>query len=196
MAALSGDIQINRAFLKQLIADLDEAQDKGKALEFLASYLAIMLPGAAIEPNVKTFEQGITFEHEIDIVVTQYGALSTYLLEALGRHFLVECKNWNRPVGVRELNHFVAKMRFHRCKCGVIFSKKGLTGDQSIASGGPQFARLTQLRWYHQDDCTVIVVDEQHLSQIADGSITFEQVLLSGYESVKFSTVQAPEKGR
>jgi hypothetical protein len=191
-AALGSEIQVNRPFFVQLFADLNtkNTEQKGKALEFLASYLSITLPDIVIQPNVKTFEQGVTCEHELDLVVTQYGSFSTYLLEALGRHFLVECKNWNHPVGVSELNHFVAKMRFHRCKCGVIFSRNGLSGDKAIGDGGPQFARLTQLRWYHQDDCTVITINERHLSQIANGSLTFAQVLLRGYESVKFSSLE------
>jgi hypothetical protein len=197
VTALSGDVQVNRPFLNQLIANLQadkSTKKKGNSLEFLASYLSITLPGVAIQPNVKSFEQGGTFEHEIDLVVTQYGTLSTYLLEAMGRHFLIECKNWNRRVGVAELNHFVAKIRFHRCKCGVIFSKSGLTGERALKRRGPQFARLTQLRWYHQDECTLIVVNERDLNQVADGSLTFAQLLLRGYESVKFSTFDTKEK--
>ena len=124
-------VAVNRFFLRKLIEKLPVGNndEKKKSLEFLASYLAITLPGVHIKANVKAFEQGATFEHEIDLVVIQYGQVPTYLLEALGRHFLIECKNWDKPVGAPELNHFVAKMRFHRCNCGVIFSMKGLTGD-------------------------------------------------------------------
>jgi len=187
----NADIRINRLFLKDLIDDLAgiSSEAKKKSLEFLASYLAMTLPGARIKPNVKTSEQGGACEHELDLVVTQYATSATYLLEAMGRHFLVECKNWDRSAGVGELNHFVAKMRFHRCKCGVIFSKNGLSGDKDRQKGGLRFARLTQLRWYHQDECTVIVIDGPHLSQLAQGSMTFTQALLQGYESVKFSSL-------
>jgi hypothetical protein len=185
------DISINRQFLKRLIADLRKGGTdvKKRALEFLASYLAITLPGASVKPNVKAFAHGSAYEHEVDLVVTQYATFPSYLLEALGRHFLIECKNWEKCVGVSELNHFVAKMRFHRCKCGVIFSMKGLSGDEARDAGGLRFARLTQLRWYHQDECTVIVIDEAELNRISEGSMTFSQVLLRGFESVKFSTL-------
>jgi Restriction endonuclease len=183
------DIPVNRPFLNQLIERLPLGNDnqKKESLEFLASYLAITLPGVRINANVKAHAQGATFEHEIDLVVTQYGSTPTYLLDALGRHFLVECKNWDSRVGVRDLNHFVAKMRFHRCKCGVIFSREGLSGDADQATG-LRYARVTQLRWYQQDDCVVIVITKQELDELAIVGGVFSELLLRGYESVRFSS--------
>jgi hypothetical protein len=183
------EIPINRTLLDQLIRALSNGQsadDKKKSLEFLASYLAITLPAVKIKANVKTFEQGITFEHEIDLVVIQHTRQPTYLLEALGRHFLIECKNLKDNVGVQDLNHFLAKMRFHGCKCGVIFSRNGLTGDKEKETG-LKYARLTQLRWYHQDGCIVVVITEAELREMAVNSLSFAELLLRGYESVKFS---------
>jgi hypothetical protein len=183
------DIPINRPFLNQLIEKLPLGDDKQKkeSLEFLASYLAVTLPGVRINANVKANAQGATFEHEIDLVVTQYGSTPTYLLEALGRHFLIECKNWDSRVGVRDLNHFVAKMRFHRCTCGVIFSREGLSGDADQATG-LRYARVTQLRWYQQDDCVVIVITKENLDELVAVGGSFSEVLLRGYESVRFSS--------
>jgi len=104
----------------------------------------------------------------------------------LGRHFLIECKNLKDNVGVQDLNHFLAKMRFHGCKCGVIFSRNGLTGDKEKETG-LKYARLTQLRWYHQDGCIVVVITEAELREMAVNSLSFAELLLRGYESVKFS---------
>jgi hypothetical protein len=199
LARGSSYISINRTFLKQLITRLPNGDDNAKkqSLEFLASYLASTLPGVRIKANVKTFEHGVTFEHEIDLVATQYTATPTYLLEALGRHFLIECKNWDHPVGVRDLNHFVAKMRFHRCSCGVIFSREGLSGDKH-AETGLRYARVTQLRWYQQDNCVVIVITNKDLNALATGSRTFEDILLRGYEAVRFSNSKdiSPRNGK
>jgi hypothetical protein len=175
------EIPINRSFLRILIKTLEhgKSDEKKKSLEFLASYLAITLPSVRIQPNA------MAFEHEMDLIVTQHTSGHTYLLDALGRDFLVECKNWVKPVGVEQLNHFVAKMRFHRCKCGVIFSSHGLSGDR-VQGRGLSNARLTQLRWYQQDECIVIVVTESDLKHLATGSSSFADLLLRGYESVKF----------
>jgi hypothetical protein len=184
-------IAINRPFLRKLIEKLPVGSndERKKSLEFLASYLTVTLPGVRIKTNVKAFEQGATFEHEIDLVAIQYGPVPTYLLDALGRHFLIECKNWDNPVGVRDLNHFVAKMRFHRCNCGVIFSTEGLSGDIG-RNTGLSYARVTQLRWYQQDSCVVIVITKQNLDELASGTHNFSEVLLHGYESVRFSSFQ------
>jgi|ERR1035441_3215982 hypothetical protein len=183
------DIPVNRPFLKQLIERLPAGDNnqKKESLEFLASYLAVTLPGVRINANVKANANAATFEHEIDLVVTQYGSTPTYLLEALGRHFLIECKNWDSRVGAQALNHFVAKMRFHRCKCGVIFSREGLSGDADQQTG-LRFARVTQLRWYQQDDCVVIVITKQHLDELIAAGGSFSEALLHGYESVRFSS--------
>jgi hypothetical protein len=184
----ASNVPVNRPFLRLLISMLPDGDDnlKKKSLEFLASYLAATLPGVRISPNVKAHPQGATFEHEIDLVVIQYGSTPTYLLEALGRHFLIECKNWDKPVGVRDLNHFVAKMRFSRCKCGIIFSREGLSGD--AVPQGLGFARITQLRWYQQDDCVVIVITKDDLDELAAHGGGFSETLLSAYESVRFSS--------
>jgi hypothetical protein len=184
------DIAINKPFLRKLIdrLPLGSPDDRKKSLEFLASYLTVTLPGVRIRPNVRSFSHAATFEHEIDLVAIQYGAVPTYLLEALGRQFLIECKNWDGPVGVRDLNHFVAKMRFHRCNCGVIFSYAGLSGDADAASG-LRYARVTQLRWYQQDSCVVIVITNDDLNNIVGGTRMFSEILLSGYESVRFSVL-------
>lgn len=180
------NIPINRPFLKLLVEGLENggSDEKKKALEFLASYLALTLPNVRILPNARTLD------YEMDLIVIQHGSEPTYLVEALGRSFLVECKNLERTVGVEQLNHFVAKMRFNRCHCGVIFSREGLSGDKQKQPGLLN-ARVTQLRWYHQDGCVIIVLAVPHLSELVDGSISFSDLLLRGYESIRFSLPEA-----
>jgi hypothetical protein len=173
-------IPVNRSFLALMASRLDDGTpgDKGKALEHLASYLCLTLPGARLIPNAKAPD------HEMDLVVVQAASGPSYLLDVLGRTFLVECKNYSDGVGVEKLNHFVAKMRFHRCSTGVLFAKEGITGG-----GTPELraARLTQLRWYEQDGCAVIVVARADIERVASGEIGFAELLLGGYESVRFN---------
>jgi hypothetical protein len=185
----ASDIPLNKAFFSQLNSSLQRGDQsaKKKSLESLASYLAITLPGVRIIPNVRGPE------HEMDLVVVQHTATPSYLLEALGRTFLVECKNWEKKVGVEPLNHFVAKMRFHRCNCGVIFAKNGLSGDK-VPGRGLSYARLTLLRWYQQDECIVIVVKKEDLKKLADGIMPFSALLLHEYESVRFSISETEVK--
>ncbi len=176
------EILLNPTFLNELIEGLDAgtAHDKGRALEFLASYLMMMLPGVRLIPNARTPD------HEMDLVVVQDVPGSSYIVESLGRAFLVECKNWARTIGAEQLNHFASKMRFHRCSGGVIFARNGLSGD---AAGGAalSYARLTQLRWYQQDTCAILVIDLAKIEALSAGHARLSEMLLSSYEAVRFS---------
>ncbi len=180
IVAAQGPIPVNRVFLGLLASRLDDggANTKGQALEDLASYLCLTLPGARLIPNAEAPD------HEMDLVVVQAASGSSYLLDALGRTFLVECKNYSKAVDVEKLNHFVSKMRFHRCPTGVLFAKNGITGGETNALSA---ARLTQLRWYEQDGCTVIVVSGEDIQRVVTGEVTFVELLLRGYESVRFN---------
>jgi hypothetical protein len=177
------DLGVNSSFLRVLTRQLTKgtAAHKKKSLEFLASYLSLTLPNVRIIPNAQAFE------HEMDLIVIQQTGRPTYLLEALGRSFLVECKNWRGKVGVEQINHFVAKMRFHGCQCGILFARNGLSGKAN-KNEGVSFSRLTQLRWYQQDRCLVILVDAKSLLELESGlHPNFSALLLRGYESVRFS---------
>jgi hypothetical protein len=182
------DIPLNRFFAEYLFERLDAKVDKNKGttLEFLAAYLFATMPNVRLQSRVQVSKKGGTYEHEIDVLVTQSGVGSTYLIDALGRHFLVECKDWNRTVGTSELNHFVSKMRFHGCHCGVIVCKKGLSGDADAGSG-LLYARISQLRWFHQDGCVVIVVNEDIIKELIAGAYSFTEALTKGYHGARFS---------
>jgi len=176
------DIPVNRPLLDELERRLDQGTnvEKGKTLESLASYLALTLPGVRIIPNA------ITPEHELDLVVVQHTQQASYLLDALGRTFLVECKNRDERVGVEQLNHFVAKVRFHRCSCGVLVAREGISGE-GVTRKGLAYAELTRLRWYQQDNCAILVVSRDDIKQILKTGLSFRDVLISKYEALKFT---------
>lgn len=177
----SDEIPVNCTFLRALNHALDAgtSKEKGDALEFLASYLMSTLPGVRLVPNARAPD------HELDLIVVQ-DVRDSYLVESLGRSFLVECKNWERAVSSRELNHFASKMRFHRCVGGVIFARNGVSGGQSPVSG-VSAARLTQLRWYEQDSAAILVVDGVSLPSLEAEGASVSELLLKSYESVRFS---------
>lgn len=178
------DIPANRYLLNKLEGNLDQGtnNEKGKTLEFLASYLILTLPGVRIIPNA------ITPDHELDLIVVQHSQQPSYLLEALGRTFLVECKNWGESVGVEQLNHFVAKTRFHRCNCGVLIAREGISGGD-VTQRGLAYAKLTQLRWYQQDNCAILVVSREDIKYMLENRVNFRDVLIKKYEALKFSLI-------
>ncbi|HVZ65640.1 MAG TPA: hypothetical protein VG936_13830 [Lacunisphaera sp.] len=126
------DIPLNQFFAEHLFNRLDTKADKGTGttLEFLTAYFFATMPNVRLQSRVQVSKKHGTYEHEIDLLVIQSGVGSTYLIDALGRHFLVECKDWTKRVGTGELNHFVSKMRFHGCHCGV----KGVLHSRGLAS--------------------------------------------------------------
>ncbi len=183
------EVPLNRPFVQHLCDRLDERgitnDEKGRRLEDFAAYLLQTLPGARVLRNVTTPDS------ESDLIVVQQSFGNSYMLEALGRAFLVECKNWEKDttgaVGAKEVNHFVAKMRFHKCKCGVLFAKSGISGTQS--KDLVKDARLTLLRWFHQDGCSVLVVEKADFQLLAEGSMSVSEMLLRKHELLRFRNI-------
>jgi len=180
-------LPLNRHFLTLLHERLEEpgipATAAGDRLEYLAAYLLKTLPGAHVVSKSRTPD------HEIDLIITQRTPHNSYLLDVLGRAFIVECKNWNVPAGVEALNHFVSKMRFHKCTCGILFSKSGISGEGDAAA--LRFAQLTQLRWFHQDGCAVLAVSGDDIGSLLERSTSFGELLLDKYEHLRFRQMNA-----
>jgi len=161
------EIPLNPVYATRLESILSEKDKKGQKLELLATYLILILGCKKLIPNA------FSPDHEIDLIAIQSDPANSYFLEAFGRTFLVECKNWEKAVGGLELNHFAAKLRFHRCSAGVLFSKKGITGDGKKKRRAINFAKLTQLRWYQQDDIRIVVIDGNDLKSVTSREIRF-----------------------
>jgi len=179
------EVPLNHPLVQYLCDRLDEkgisTNEKGDRLEDLAAYLLQNLPGARVLRNVKTTDS------QSDLIVVQQPPGSSYMLEALGRAFLVECKNWEDPVGPDEVNHFVAKIRFHQCKCGILFAKSGITGRDSKVF--VERAQVTLLRWLHQDGCSVLVVNKDDLQSLAKGTMSVGELLLKKHELLRFRSM-------
>jgi hypothetical protein len=100
--------------------------EKGRYLEDLATYFFMLLPGLVPRRNV--LEETRAFE--TDIVIRNLSPMGTVVSDLLGRHFLVECKNWDEPVGVRDIGYFLFRIRLTHASFGIIFSRRGITGDK------------------------------------------------------------------
>jgi len=187
LAIGTSEIPLNPDLVAYLAERLEEggiaAREKGDRLERLAAYLLRTLPGTHVVSKSRTAD------HEIDLIITQRTSYSSYLLDVLGRAFIVECKNWDTPVGVEALNHFVSKMRFHRCSCGILFARRGISGEG--AAGDLRFAQLTQLRWFHQDGCAVLTVNGDDIRTLLEHSTSFGELLLDKYETLRFRLMNA-----
>ena len=168
-----------RALLDQLDADHDCTKAKGDALEDLASYLFLLIPGWLPRKNVLDEDEGF----ETDIIVSNLSQASNLAGELLGRHFLVECKNWESSVGVRDVGYFLHRMRLTHCNFGVMFAKENITGR---SSKGETAARSLIRRAFHEDGNTCIVLDRKDLDDLTQGNTTLWSMLLSKIELFRF----------
>jgi CheY-like chemotaxis protein len=101
--------------LWQAARSTGDPQRKGKLLEDLVVAMFRSVPELG---SVASVNRRSDIE-EIDIVVRNECATAPWNKE--GVCFLVECKNWSRPVDRSELDVFTAKLRRRKGRCGVGF---------------------------------------------------------------------------
>ncbi len=92
----------------------------------------------------------------------------------------LSAKKLNDPVDVEQLNHFASKLRLHGMKCGVIFSKKGLTGSRGTYCG----AIIQKI--FQKDGIIVFTFSTNQINKLAKG-YNLLSLLLREYEDVRFT---------
>lgn len=158
-----------------------KAQSKGQALEYLASYLFLLISGWV--PLRNRQDEDRTFEH--DIVVRNFSQ-NAPMADLVGRHFLVECKNWQATkVGSPHAGYFLYRMQLTHAKFGVIFAWAGVTGDES-EEAVEKHARSLIRKAFHENGSVCIVLDKKHLDKLANGTTTFWSLLLELIEEFRF----------
>jgi len=152
--------------------------EKGDALEELASYLFLLIPGCVPRRNLLD-EQG---SFETDLVVRNLTRSSNLAAEPLGRHFLVECKNWENPVGVQDVGYFLYRMRLTHATFGVLFAKSGITGGTSKEENARSLIRKA----FHEDGSTCVVVSHDDLLGLKSQERSLWSLLSELMERMRF----------
>jgi hypothetical protein len=164
----------NIYYLRKLIQESTNDRT-GKSLELLAAYLFSCVDG--FEPVPRKGTSAFHFDLIIRNLIKDH-----QLLKNLGDYIGVECKNLNTTVTAQQLNHFIQKLRLHSMKCGVIFTKKGISG---IKYKGLAFGRSIQAKTWNRDGVVVFDITESDLEEIAHG-LNLLSLLLRKYESIQF----------
>jgi hypothetical protein len=97
---------------------------RGRAFEDYLSVLFGAVPGIEI---VERNTLNAFRTEELDIALWNNGHVRG--LRFLPNLLLVECKNWNSPVGSAELNYFASRLRQRGCDYGFLIAARGITGD-------------------------------------------------------------------
>lgn len=181
------EMRVSKGYLQSLytrMTELDKhkvrkySSQKGKALEDIAFYLCLLLPGCVPHSNVLAKKQ----VYETDIVVQNLSSSSSVVTDLLGREFIVECKN--RQVGIRvsEIGYFLYRMKLTHTKFGILFTRKGITGDKSHSAGAELIRQAYQL-----DDLLCIVLTDIDLDELSSGKQQyFWWMMLDKIESLRF----------
>lgn len=100
--------------------DCDNANDKGKSLENIAEYLVDC--SSSIQVMGKRLR---TSREEIDLSCCNISL--KYEVWNLGALILIECKNWEKKVGVEVLREIAYIMSYKRNATTILFASNGIT---------------------------------------------------------------------
>ncbi len=159
---LNFDVEIFRELLKQAEDGFDhpakDAGEKGESLEKLVTYL------------FSAYEDYFSVRHQVH---SRTASLDHHLwfmpgddpvLRKFGDEIIVECKNWNRPVGKPEINDLAGDMVARKCKTGVMIARKGITGKHFNDANGQR------LIWFQSDyNLIILVLTFADLESISNG---------------------------
>ena len=101
----------------------------------------------------------------------------------MGFYILVECKNWNKPVGTEEIGYFEHKLSVHDCKAGILFSKTGITGKNF--NKDYLFGVRTILKSYHHLGRIIMILNYDDFKKTVKGE-SLIKILRDKYEDVRF----------
>jgi restriction endonuclease len=172
---------VNRTYASSILTNIAQRTQPvdGKALETLAGYLLGCIPGFDVTLNV------VTGDSQVDALVRNRGPRYDFR-DDLGTYFPVECKDWAKPVGSKEVGWFVNKLLTQECKAGILFSSRGITGESAaVSEADVRYAALTLLKAYHRAGRIVIVLSEQDFQAASRGD-NFIRLLQNAYEEVRF----------
>jgi len=115
-----------QAAIKKLLKVADAATTpvaKGRAFEDLACYLFESIPGISVyDRNVLDYFES----EEIDLALLN--EQHPRGLKAFDAWFLIECKNWSKPVGSAEVATFISKLANRSLGFGILIAANGITG--------------------------------------------------------------------
>lgn len=176
--------RVNSTYARLILSNIDSAQKNkgkvdGKDLEGLAAYLLSCIPGFEVELNISTGDS------QVDALIRNRGPRYDFR-EDLGTYIAVECKDWSKPVGSKEVGWFVNKLQTQDCRAGILFSAKGITGNaRGEADSDARYAALTLLKAHQRAGKIVMVLDWEQFSAAVQGNSLIRR-LQDAYEEVRF----------
>jgi hypothetical protein len=121
-------VKYDASRIQELLARCDDANlsntARGRALETLVAELFTAIPGVTFDERdrLDVFEA-----QEIDVGIWNDG--DSLGLQGFEQVILIECKNWQQPVGSLEVAWFDTKLRLRGLSFGVLVAMNDITGS-------------------------------------------------------------------
>jgi len=167
--------KINPIYFQKLLDRINH-DPTGNKLEMLVTYLFSCVDG--FEPILHKTTSGFHFDVIIRNLVKDHK-----LIESLGEYIGIECKNLTDTVSGEQLSHFIQKLKFSGIKCGIMFSRRGISG-----SGYKKlmYGRSVQIKAFNRDGIIVFGMTNGDLERIVNGE-NLLSILLHKYEKIRFT---------
>lgn len=168
---------VNTMYIEDLILNLGDGS--GRYLERLAAYLLSCMPGC------RTTIREITPSTDYYDIVCSIEGFDVDFRSELGRYFVCECKDWEKPVDFSTLAKFCRVLDSTKSKFGIIFSREGITGE-----GKTKFAEREQLKVFQDRGMVIVVVTQDDLTQAING-VNFITLLRNKYKKIRLDLSNA-----
>lgn len=153
------------------------AINKGNALEDFSETLLSSINGFTVRyKRAKAKKSKIEPEHDYDLIIQN----TSKLFEEFGNYILVECKDWQAPVGYPEIAKFLHKLHSRKCSTGIIVATGGVTYEDF---------NPTLKRTFDQDGISVLVIDKHDISKVTNKTLNLASLLRKKYEGVRFGLI-------
>jgi hypothetical protein len=172
--------EVNSRYMLKIMEGLGKS--KGIDFELLAHYLLSCMPGCKVTGRTRS-GSGTDY----DLICSMEGYQVDFRSE-FGRYFVCECKDWERPADVTTVLKFCRVLDSIKTRFGILFSKKGVSGQ------GKNKSAETEIRKMYQDrGVVIIVVDENDINEIV-GHNNFISMLREKYESIRLDLAPGKKK--
>lgn len=150
------DLQTYQGLLAHVDASANSTE-KGDRFEALCEYVLTKLTGVEIQAR-----DALMDSEEIDLVL--WNAQTEEVLKPFEYTILVECKNWSAPVGAKEFDSFISKMRRRNLKTGIFIAASGVTGD--FLNGNGNDGAIDIIKTSLGEGIRVIIVNRRDLDAL------------------------------
>lgn len=138
------------------IVDASTNKEKGDALEGFFEYIFSSLRGFRIQRNERA-KTG-----EIDLFIYNNHTRIPFFT-SLGERILVECKNWDKKVGVPVIDQIIADMKKYDSHFAIIATREGITGTEF------KDAKRLILKMHDKENLDIVVFENKDIDNLVNG---------------------------